>query len=163
MTTALALPLRRQRAPRQFIALLPAIAMPLVGLALGWRGGDLAAQVFRADMFRNSGLTVWNNLWFAVLTPVLTKEHWHVWRVSDSHGYIDGPGRIVSMTTSKLVVEITRPGTITIHVHCTPRWSTTATGCVTLAPMNWTPIQVATAGRYTIQPAWFPKKCALEE
>ena len=97
------------------------------------------------------------------LTPVLTTKHWHVWRVNDAHGYIDGPGRLVSMTTSKMIIDISGPASVTIHVHYTPRWSSTGTGCVTLAPMNWTRIQVATAGRYTIQPAWFPKECALEE
>jgi hypothetical protein len=36
----------------------------LVGLLSGWRGGDLPAQVFRADMFRRYGFTLWDNRWY---------------------------------------------------------------------------------------------------
>src|SRR3954447_10275563 len=40
-------------------ALLATIAM-----AAGWRGTDLAAQVFRADLFRRYGFVLWNGQWF---------------------------------------------------------------------------------------------------
>jgi hypothetical protein len=59
-----------------------AIAGGLAALAVlaGWRGSDLSAQVFRADLFRKHGFVLWNAQWFgghatlsySVLSPVLS-------------------------------------------------------------------------------------------
>jgi hypothetical protein len=48
-------------------ALVASGAVFLVCLAtweLGWRGSDVPAQMFRVDLFRESGLTVWNAAWY---------------------------------------------------------------------------------------------------
>lgn len=62
---------------------VPAVAAAsLVGalaLVLHWQGGDLAAQLFRAQAFRDHGPTLWNPNWYggaatlgySVLTPAL--------------------------------------------------------------------------------------------
>ncbi|MBK5223270.1 MAG: hypothetical protein JJE52_10435 [Acidimicrobiia bacterium] len=44
----------------------PAIAalLTVVVIAAGWRGADWPAQVFRIEMFRSEGITVWNNHWY---------------------------------------------------------------------------------------------------
>jgi hypothetical protein len=55
-------------------------ALALVAIAMGWRGSDLPAQVFRAELFRRNGFVLWNSQWFAghptldysVLSPVLS-------------------------------------------------------------------------------------------
>lgn len=59
----------------------PALAALLCTLALvlNWRGSDLPAQLFRADLIRRHGFVLWNNLWYGghptidygLLTPVL--------------------------------------------------------------------------------------------
>jgi hypothetical protein len=36
----------------------------LLAIALGWRGSDLPAQVFRAELFREDGFVLWNSQWF---------------------------------------------------------------------------------------------------
>lgn len=60
---------------------VPALAALLTTVALGlrWRGSDLPAQLFRADLIRKHGIVLWNNLWYGghatadygLLTPVL--------------------------------------------------------------------------------------------
>jgi hypothetical protein len=42
-----------------------AIILSAVAMVLGWRGGDLAAQVYRVNLFRAHGLVPWDDLWFA--------------------------------------------------------------------------------------------------
>jgi hypothetical protein len=45
--------------------------LAVVAVALGWRGSDLPAQVFRTELVRRDGFVLWNSQWFgghAVLT-----------------------------------------------------------------------------------------------
>ena len=52
----------------------------LVAVAMGWRGSDLPAQLFRAELFRRDGFVLWNGQWFSgtptldysVLSPALS-------------------------------------------------------------------------------------------
>ena len=61
------------------LPLSPAAILPAIGLVLGWRGGDLSAQIFRASMYRTLGFAVWDNFWFgghptldySIVMPVL--------------------------------------------------------------------------------------------
>jgi hypothetical protein len=54
-------------------------ALALFAVAMGWRGSDLPAQVFRVEMFHRSGFVMWDNQWFSgvstlnysVLSPAL--------------------------------------------------------------------------------------------
>jgi hypothetical protein len=36
----------------------------VLAITLGWRGSDLPAQVFRAELFRQDGFVLWNSQWF---------------------------------------------------------------------------------------------------
>ncbi len=38
--------------------------LTILALTLGWRGSDLPAQIFRADLFREDGFVLWNSQWF---------------------------------------------------------------------------------------------------
>ena len=38
--------------------------LTLLAIVLGWRGSDLPAQVFRADLVRRDGFVIWNSQWF---------------------------------------------------------------------------------------------------
>lgn len=46
---------------------VPVLAAGLVslGIALGWRGADLPAQIFRVEAVRRHGLALWDSQWFA--------------------------------------------------------------------------------------------------
>ena len=54
-------------------------ALALFAIAMGWRGSDLPAQLFRVELFRRDGFVLWNSQWFSghptldysVLSPVL--------------------------------------------------------------------------------------------
>ena len=55
-----------------------AATLALLASLLGWRGSDLPAQMFRAELFKRDGFVLWNSQWFgghallaySVLAPV---------------------------------------------------------------------------------------------
>jgi hypothetical protein len=47
-----------------FGAFAVATALAILTIVLHWRGSDLPAQVFRADLVRRDGFVVWNSQWF---------------------------------------------------------------------------------------------------
>ena len=61
------------------VACAIAAGLALLAIAMGWRGSDLPAQLFRVELFRREGFVLWNNQWFSgiptldytVLSPVL--------------------------------------------------------------------------------------------
>jgi len=70
MSGAFAVPTRSRRWPH--IDGLPTVTaavgvaglLALLAITLGWRGSDLPAQIFRADLFRQDGFVLWNSQWF---------------------------------------------------------------------------------------------------
>src|SRR2546423_12429727 len=47
------------------VAAFAAATVPsIVAVVLRWQGGDLPAQIFRADLVRRDGFTLWNHEWF---------------------------------------------------------------------------------------------------
>ncbi|MDQ6840078.1 MAG: hypothetical protein M3137_17540, partial [Actinomycetota bacterium] len=60
---------RFERLPRPdaWSVAIPLLAGALVssGILLGWRGGDLAAQIFRVEAIRQHGLALWDSQWYA--------------------------------------------------------------------------------------------------
>lgn len=48
----------------EWLAPLLAGIVAVVVLVAGWKGADWPAQVFRVEMFRSDGFTVWNNHWY---------------------------------------------------------------------------------------------------
>ena len=60
----------RRSAPRidgwPMVATVVAVAgaLALLAIALGWRGSDLPAQIFRTELFRKDGFVLWNSQWF---------------------------------------------------------------------------------------------------
>ena len=59
------MPVRSRPEPRLWWAppLLAAV-LALTGLLLGWRGVDLPAQIYRVNLFRHQGFTVWDSQWY---------------------------------------------------------------------------------------------------
>jgi hypothetical protein len=69
MSTAVVIPPRSQTPRiegwRTGLAMVAvATAAAVLAIALGWRGSDLPAQVFRAELFREDGFVLWNSQWF---------------------------------------------------------------------------------------------------
>ena len=66
----LAVPARVRRLPRvDGLATMAAVVataggLTILAIALGWRGSDLPAQIFRAELFRQDGFVLWNSQWF---------------------------------------------------------------------------------------------------
>jgi hypothetical protein len=54
--------------------------LAILTITLGWRGSDLPAQIFRAELFRQDGFVLWNSQWFgghallgySVIAPALS-------------------------------------------------------------------------------------------
>ncbi len=81
----LSAPRRRPRAPRLdgwpslVTAFGVAAALAVLAVALGWRGSDLPAQVFRTELVHQDGFVLWNSQWFgghpmlpySVLSPLV--------------------------------------------------------------------------------------------
>ena len=53
-----------RNAPGPVPAVVVSAALATVALICGWKGGDLAGQVYRADLVRHYGVILWSNLWF---------------------------------------------------------------------------------------------------
>jgi hypothetical protein len=47
-----------------FAMVAVATGAAVLAIAFGWRGSDLPAQVFRAELFREDGFVLWNSQWF---------------------------------------------------------------------------------------------------
>jgi len=47
-----------------WVAPLVAVGIATVGVALGWRGVDLPAQLYRVALFHRNGLTLWDSQWY---------------------------------------------------------------------------------------------------
>ncbi len=79
MTSPVITPQTPKRAWLSGISPTAAAALAVAILALGWRGSDLPAQVFRADLVKRYGFVLWNMQWYgghptldySVISPVL--------------------------------------------------------------------------------------------
>jgi hypothetical protein len=81
---------RRRPTPAQvWVGVAPVVALAAVGigLALGWRGVDVAAAVHRVSEFRHHGFLIWDNSWYggqwtlaysAVFAPVASFAGLHL-------------------------------------------------------------------------------------
>src|SRR4051794_8498344 len=67
-TFAVAAPSRRARFLDGWPTLTAVVGvagvLTLLAITLGWRGSDLPAQIFRAELFRQDGFVLWNSQWF---------------------------------------------------------------------------------------------------
>src|SRR5262245_19840772 len=50
--------------PSGLAAFCLAGGLTLAAVLLGWRGSDLPAQVFRAELVRRDAFVIWNSEWF---------------------------------------------------------------------------------------------------
>jgi hypothetical protein len=90
------------------------------------------------------------------LQQVWQDQHWKVWRVRGSPGIVAPPARLVTLGISSFVVDVPKPGTLTVRVHYTDAWTVTSgAACVDEAPGEWTRLMVAHPGRVTVAASLF--------
>ena len=81
------------------------------------------------------------------LRPVWRSAHWRVFAVAGSSGMVSGPGRLVSLSGSRVDLVAGRPGRMLVRVRYTPRWSVEeGRGSVRRAPGGWTFVHAVAAG-----------------
>jgi hypothetical protein len=81
------------------------------------------------------------------LRPVWRTAHWRVFAVSGSSGMVSGPGRLVSLSGSRVDLEARLPGRMLVRVRYTPGWSVAeGRGRVGRAPGGWTFVRAVAAG-----------------
>ena len=79
---------------------------------------------------------------------VWSNRHWRLWRVVGSPGLVTGPARLTMPGPDRLVLAISRPGTVTVRVRYTAVWHVTeGYACVRPDAAGWTTVHVDQPGR----------------
>ena len=94
------------------------------------------------------------------LQPVWHNAHWRVWRFMQYHGLVDGGATLQSLTADGFVLHVTRPGSITVHIHDSPHWAVNDNaGCTVTNPDGWTHIQDLQPGTVRVTQALRGTRC----
>jgi hypothetical protein len=81
------------------------------------------------------------------LRPVWHSAHWRVFAVSGSGGVLKGPGRLVSLSGSNVVIDVARPARLLVRVRYTRQWALAqGRGRVRPAPGGWTFVDAWSTG-----------------
>jgi hypothetical protein len=80
------------------------------------------------------------------LRPVWHEAHWRLFRVRDAQPLVTGPAKLVSLTSSRIVLDARRAGTALVRVRFTPYWAIATGGCVARAAGGWTRVELPRAG-----------------
>jgi hypothetical protein len=87
------------------------------------------------------------------LEPVWQDAHWRVWRVTDYHGLVDGPGSMVSVSPTSFTLD-TSGGDVRVHIRYSPRWSIEGKGCVSESTgTTWLELRGLAPGRVVVSQA----------
>jgi hypothetical protein len=84
------------------------------------------------------------------LRPVWSNAHWKVWEVVDSPGLIDGPAAVKHIDADSIVLDVARPGDITVRVRGSAYWRTDPAVCVESTADDWVVLRSVPAGRITV-------------
>jgi hypothetical protein len=83
------------------------------------------------------------------LAPVWSNHDWTLYEVAGEPGIVSGPARLVEARPDRVLVEVTRPGEVSLRV----RWSrwlrVDGPACLTPAG-EWTVLRASEPGRYTV-------------
>ncbi len=81
------------------------------------------------------------------LRLVWRTPRWRLWAVEGSPGLVTGPGQLRSVGPGTLVVDVARPGRLTVRFRSGPYWSVAAgDACVERSPGGWIGIRARRAG-----------------
>jgi hypothetical protein len=84
------------------------------------------------------------------LRPVWSNAHWRVWEVVDSPGLIDGPATVVGIDADSIVLDVARPGDVTVRVRGSAYWRTDPPVCIESTDDGWVALRDVPAGRITV-------------
>jgi hypothetical protein len=94
------------------------------------------------------------------LQPVWHNAHWRVWRFTGYHGLVDGGARLESLTSDGFVLQVTKPGPVTVHIHDSPHWAVNDdAGCTVTNPDGWTHIEDLHPGTVKVTQALRGTRC----
>jgi hypothetical protein len=83
---------------------------------------------------------------------VWSNPHWRLWRVMGSPGLVTGPAQLTMPAPDRLVLAISRPGTVTVRVRYTAVWHVTeGYACVRPNAAGWTTVHVDQPGRVELE------------
>jgi hypothetical protein len=83
---------------------------------------------------------------------VWSNPHWRLWRVMGSPGLVTGPAQLTMPAPDRLVLAISRPGTVTVRVRYTAVWHVTeGYACVRPNAAGWTTVHVDQPGRVQLE------------
>ena len=86
------------------------------------------------------------------LEPVWHDDHWQLWRVVDAEPLVDGPGRLVRLGPTAVVLEVTAAEPVLVRVRYSSHWSLDRPGCVEPTPDGWTMVHVEQPGLVILRP-----------
>jgi hypothetical protein len=85
--------------------------------------------------------------------------HWRVWQVAGYRGLVDGPAHLQSLTSDGFVLRVTKPGSVTVHIHDSPHWAVAGGGCTVATPDGWTHIRNLQPGAVKVSQALRGTRC----
>ena len=86
------------------------------------------------------------------LEPVWHDDHWRLWRVVDAIPLVDGPGRLVELGPTAIVLDVMEVEPLLVRVRFTSHWSLDGPGCVAPSPDGWTVVHPEQVGPLTLRP-----------
>ena len=93
------------------------------------------------------------------LAPLWHNAHWRLFRFTGYHGLVDGPARLQSIANDSFTLEVFGTGTVTVHIHDSPRWAVRAGGCTATSPDGWTELRGLGIGRVRVVQALHGTRC----
>ncbi len=81
------------------------------------------------------------------LRLVWQNTHWRLWEVTDARPVVDAPARLVRSDDGGFAVDVPAPGTYTVRIHHTPRFSVDGdAACLASTDDGWTRMDVRRPG-----------------
>jgi hypothetical protein len=135
-----------------------AFVAPHVSLARGWERqldigdnplfytpGALTAASYVAEgaLLRSGQLSDLSLVW--------STSEWTLWHVTSSPGLVSGPALLTSMEPDHLILQVSKPGLITLRVRYTKFWTVTS-GKACVGPTSVAPVPKATSSSSSSSP-----------
>ena len=95
------------------------------------------------------------------LELVWHSAHWQVWRFTDYSGLVDGAARLESLTSDAFTLDVSRAGSVRVHVHDSPHWAVQGAGCTVAGADGWTEIHGLRPGLVEVTQALRGTRCDI--
>ncbi len=103
------------------------------------------------------------NRGLSYLQPVWHDAQWRVWRFTGYRGLVDGPAHLEALTADSFELDVSRAGTVTVHIHDSPHWAIDGgTACTVAAPGGWLEIEHVVPGELRVTQALRGTRCDVD-